>query len=223
MGLASYRAWVSDLVRDKDQVVSSASVDAAIEQGVLRYSEHFPREVSVVQPALAGQLQDLPAGWQPLFSRMTQVEFPAGLMIVPLGEVRFRNTPGGLQLELPEPADSGVPLGITYTQRHLVADNDDTIQETHRFAVACWAASIVCGQLASYYASEGAPTIGADVSDHQGKTERYRARARDLAKQFTDVLGVGDRRITAAGAAVNMRGTDSRGGSRLFHDRRYRR
>lgn len=223
MDLDALRVQVNDLVRDKDQVVSSASVDAAIAAAVLRYSADFPRPVMVDMAAPGGNELPLPMGWRD-DSRLTSIETPVDLdppSELNLGDVRFRVRPDGLALRLPVALQPGDIVRIGYTAPHAVTEFDSTLPQRHQYPVACFAASILCGQLASYYATEGAPTIQADSADHQGKTERYRARARDLASQYATLLGVSERKVVAASATTNMHGRDSLGGRRLFHSRRY--
>lgn len=225
MSLAALQGLVNDLVRDKDQVVSSATIDQAIADAVLRYSTDRPRDVvvDVVSP-LGGREFPLPMGWQAAFSMLRSMEFPPDSdQFIDLGQVRTRIKPiEGFVLSLPIALQPGDQIRVVYTQQHVVDADSTTIPETHRFAVACWAASVVCGMLASYYASEGMPTIAADSADHMGKTERYRARAKDLAAQYFDALGINPKKLVAAGTVTAMKGTDSRGRERLFHSRRYR-
>lgn len=225
MSLEALQALVNDLVRDTGGVVSSTSLDAAIDAAVLRYSTDFPRPVVVDVAAPGGNELPLPLGWQDA-SRLLSVETPIDQLPpaeLGLGDVRFRMRPDGMAITLPIALDAGQDVRLGYTQTHVVDNSTDTVPAGHRYALACFAASILCGQLASYYANEGAPTIQADTADHQGKTERYRARARDLAQQYANLLGVADRKITAAGTVTHLQGRDSEGRRRLFHDSRYRR
>lgn len=225
MSLNDYRQLVADLVRDKDQVVSSEGIALAIANAVLRYSDDVPRAVVVDQTAVAGYLQPLPAGWVADYSEIRFVETPIDLVpasLIDAAQTRIRNTPSGDTLELPNAMAAGETLRIAYTQRHVVDDTTDTVPLHHRLPVASLAGAIVCGQLQAYYASEGAPTIGADVADHQGKAERYRARARDLLADYNKTVGVTDAPVqSAAGTVVQLEGRDSLGGRRLFHSRRY--
>lgn len=226
MSLAAFQAQVTDLVRDKDQVVSSGSIDQAITAAVMRYSVDRPRTVLVDQAADGGVELALPAGWQEAFSRLVSLEYPVDLSPpseIDLGEVRTRYKPDAVVLRLPFEIPAGALVRIGYTQQHIVDAGQDTVPDPHRYAVACLAGSIVCGQLHSYYATEGTPTIGADVSDHQGKSERWRTRARDLSNEYLNALGLNVKRSSAAAQVTSMRGSDSQGNARLFHDRRYRR
>ncbi len=225
MSLADFQQAIQDLVRDKDGVLSLEARNAALNTAVLRYSDDAPRPVLVDEVAVAGSLQALPSGWESDVSVLIGVEYPVGQVpqsTLEMGQVRVRATPTGDVLQLPIDVAAGELLRIGYTTVHTVDATTNTVPAKHRHAVACLAASILCGQLAVYYATESAPLIGADISDHVGKTERFRARKRDLEGEYIRALGVPEKPVTAAaGAVAHMDGTDSQGNGRLFHGRRY--
>jgi hypothetical protein len=225
MSLADFQQAIQDLIRDKDGVLSLDARNVALNTAVLRYSEDAPRPLLVDAVAIAGSLQPMPAGWEPDISVLIGVEYPVDQVPqskLEMGQVRVRATPTGDRLQLPLDVAAGEILRIGYTTQHTVDGSTDTVPAKHRHAVACLAGSILCGQLAAYYATEGAPLIGADISDHVGKTERFRARKRDLEAEYIRTLGVPEKPVTAAaGAVAHMESTDSQGNGRLFHGRRY--
>lgn len=225
MALADFRTLVDDLVRDKDQVVSSTQRDAAITQAANRYSLDRARTIVVDAEVIAGPALALPAGWQPEFSSLVSIEYPIGErppVLLSGEQVRLYQSPLGLQVQLPDGIAPGDSVRVGYTQAHVVDATTDTVPAHHRMPVACWAASILCGQIAAHYASEAEPTIAADAVDHGGKAERWRTRERDLRARYLSELGTSERRATPAGTQVNWQANDSRGGDRLFHQRRYR-
>ena len=225
MSLADYQQTIADLVRDKDGVLSLPSIDQAIATAVLRYSGDAPRRVWVDQIAVAGSLQPLPVGWTADVSVLIEVEYPVDASpqsLLDAASYRVRLTTNGERLELSVDVPQYEIMRVGYTAEHAIDANTDTMPARHRYAVACLAAANLCGQLASYYATEGMPSIGADVSDHVGKTERYRARKRDLEAEYVRALGVPEKPVTAAaGAVAQLESTDSQGNGRLFHGRRY--
>ncbi len=221
MSLASFQRLVDDLVRDTDQVVSSTQRDDAIENAVTRYSANVPaRVVEDVVVDSAGAVP-LPAGWIEGESELTQVEHPLGQqprVYVPLELFLVEQTPSGTVIEQMAGAVAGDTLRLSFTGAHALTTTSDTIPSKHRYAVACLAASDLCGQLAAYYANEGAPTLPADTVDHKGKSERWRARARDLAAEFTRVVGVPQsERARPASVDVAPPRRDSLGRKRFFH------
>jgi hypothetical protein len=187
--------------------------------------------VVVEATAAAGSELALPAGWVPDFSSVQAVEYPVDedpVSELSLSEVRLRVRPAATTIAVPASFAGGETVRLTYTATHVVDAETDTLPPQHRAAVAALAASMICGQLAAYYASESAPTLGADVADHQGKSQRFRDRARDLLAEYNKTLGIADRTGTAGGATqaagvvVSMDGRNADGTPRLFHGRRRR-
>ncbi|MCH2092723.1 MAG: hypothetical protein MK141_14260 [Pseudoxanthomonas sp.] len=225
MSLTTFQGLVDDLVRDKDQVISSSTRDEAIAQAVIRYSDDRPRAVVIDVLGNGTRRLPLPAGWETGYSQLQGVEWPVDqypAAELSMAEVRMRQAPDNLYIELPVEPGVDEAIRLTYTQRHAVDVATDTIPDRDRLAVASWAAALLCGQLQAYYATEAAPTIQADSADHQGKSERYRTRMRDLTTQYFKELGIPEKRPSVASTVVHMRGTDSNGNPRLFHNRRYK-
>lgn len=221
---SDYSTLVTDLVRDRDQVISADQLDAAITAAVEQYSADQPRPVVVDQvSAGGGSLLDFPAGWLPE-SELVSAEYPIGNLppiYLPLSDISTYSTPTGQQLLLPEALAAGDAVRITYTAKHLLDGADDTIPTKHRRAVASFAASILCGQLASYYASESESTISADTVNRQTKAATWRQRARDLAADYNAVVGAAPSdRQKAASVTVAPDRTNALGGRRLFHPTR---
>lgn len=220
--LADYQALVDDLVRDKDQVIVSARRDVAITNAVLRYSKDAPRELVRDQVSDGTDTLALPTEWSNEISDLVAIEYPIGNIPTSLlngAEFCLYVSPSGQLIKMYDSPNSGDSLRVTFTAQHLLDDTHDTIPLTHQRAVAALAAADLCGQLASYYATEGAPTIGADVSDHQGKTERFRKRRSDLLAEYTAIVGPAPSNRAKPASAVAQPGTntDSLGRPRLFH------
>ncbi len=223
MSLSDYQWRVNDLVRDKDQVISTAQRDQAVAEAVLRYSLDFPRIVTVDLVAVGGVYMSLPAGWQTGYSKAIAFEYPVNMnpiSEIPLNEVTSRYFPSEEKFEFQQSFTAGETIRLRYTQRHAVDASLDTIREEHRYPVCCWAAAILCGELANWYATEGASTLGADTADHVGKTERLRARMRDLFASYNRDLGVSEKRPNIAGTVVELPRKDTEGRPTLFRNRR---
>lgn len=221
MLLADFQQLVDDLVRDKDQVITPVARGAAIEAALARYSADAPRLVVEDVTSAGGSTLDLPAGWAPAWSWLAMVEYPIGR--TPPAEINLAGTaiytaPVGEELRLVLSLAPGDVVRLTYAAPHVLSASVNTIPAAHRRPVAALAASDLCGQLASFYATEGAPTIGADTTDHLTKTERWTRRARDLRSDYTSVVGSApSARDKPASATVQLPSRDSIGGRRLFH------
>lgn len=220
MALADYQTLVDSLVRDRDQVVTSVERDAAIIAALAQYSGDRPRLVVVDVASTGGQRIDLPAGFTD-DSSLVIIEYPIGQIPaneVPLSEVSIYRAPDQRQLQLPIAVPEDDMLRIAYTGAQVLDDDTDTVPPRHRQALASLAAAIVCGQLASYYATEGESTIGADSVDYKDKSQRWRLRQRDLAAEYTRVVGASPNdRNQPASVEVALKRNDALGYPRMFH------
>ncbi len=220
MSLADVQSIVDDLVRDKDQVIASVQRDAAIASAVTQYSAASPREIVEDVECPGGQVLPLPAAWIDGHSEIRGIEYPINRVPpveIGLDALRVIRAPGGASLLFLYSPTSGEFVRLHYTGAHVLDEDTDTIPDRHRRAVAALAAADLCGQLSAHYATEGAPTIGADSADHQGKTERYRLRARDLRAEYTQTVGSVSERTRPASIDVALPSRDSLGGKPLFH------
>lgn len=222
MLLAGFQSLVDDLVRDRDQVISTEERDAAIEAAVARYSVDAPRvRVDDVTSVAGGQRLDVPAGWIDGLSELRALEHPIGHIptsTIGLEAASLYLGPSGVEIVLLISLLPGDIVRITYTGAHTLTTLASTIPTGHERAVACLAAADLCGQLSAHYATEGAPTLAADTVDHQGKTERYRARARDLQAEYSRIVAPAQTaRTKPAMAETAFDSRDSLGRRTLFH------
>lgn len=221
MTLVSIQALVDDLVRDKDQVIASASRDTAIANALIAYSEAQPRELVEDATSDGSPYVDVPAQWVVGQSILRSVEYPIGELpprLVDDAALGLYNTPGGWKIAIAVQVQNGDTVRVTFTAPHVLDNSIDTIPAKHARAVACLAAADLCGQLQSYYASEGMPTISADSADHQGKSDRYQKRRRDLLAEYNTIVGTPPAdRVKPASAVASPERTDSLGRQRLFH------
>jgi hypothetical protein len=189
---------------------------------VSRYSADAPRvRVEDVTSVAGGQRLPVPSGWIDGWSEVRALEYPIGQIpssLIGLDAVSVYDTPDGPELVLLISLLPSDQVRVSYTEFHALTTLASTLPTRHERAVACLAASDLCGQLSAHYATEGAPTLAADTADHIGKTERYRSRARDLAAEYSNVVGAArsDRQKPAMASAV-IESRDSLGRRTLFH------
>ncbi len=228
MALADFQTLVDDLVRDKDQVVSSTERDLAIANAVVRFSEVRPREIVTdeIQAGGRGYRVALPSEWVDDTSDLRSVEYPVGTTpdpdYLPMSSVSLYRTPSGQQISLPCSVSDGETVRVTFTVPHTLDVSTDTIPEKARAAVCYLAASIICDQLANHYATEGEPTLGADTVEHKTKSDRFRSRAKDLKERFDDFADVSEPGVKPALSVGDMDRPLQVGWDRLFHGRNRR-
>lgn len=223
MSLADYQSLTNDLVRDRDQVVVTATFDAAIAAAVAEYSADRPRTVTEDCVSAGGYQLPLPAAWLDGFSTLLLVEYPIGNVptsTLPIDAIERYRSPTSILLLLPTSLAVADQVRITFTAPHQVDAVTDTTPVEHRRAIAALAAADVCDQLSNYYATESAPTIGADTVDHRSKSQTFASRARAYRSDYRAKLGLPEKRIEHASAVAVIPSTDSLGGRPLFHGRR---
>lgn len=224
MALTDYYSLIAQLAQDSASRLTADDVDTAVRAAVLRYSKDRPRRiVEDLTAATGGQYLDLPVDWQAGFSAVQELEYPIGQVprsLIPAG------AEGWELLPMPDGSDlvalaAGLPAGATvrlsYTRRHVLTAGQDTLPEDDREAVCCWAAAILCDQLAAWYAANGDPTIQADRVDQTSPQKAYAAQAKMLRKRYQDEIGVEEKRNVAAGTVVSHPDRNSLGGVRITH------
>jgi len=223
--LSDYQTLVTDLVRDDAGKIVTAERDRAIQLAVQRYSRD--RERRKVEDVLttAAHTLPLPTAWEADFSAMRSLEAPVG-QVPPrlLNQERwaYYAAPGGITIMLVDAMAVGSTVRCTFSITHVVSSSVDSIPVGHREPVACWAAAVLCEQLAAFYSGGTDSTIQADSVEQRPKAQEYSARARALRNRYLNELGIDERRSAPAGAVVNLNLPDSRGGDRLTHGNAHR-
>lgn len=217
---ADYQALVGALTRDDAGKLSADHLDSAIALAVERYSQDRPRLKAEDVTAAGGNTLPLPAGWLDGFSVLASIEHPIGS--VPPNYLQGDSyalylAPSGTVIQARDGFSAGAQARCTYTIKHALSSAADTIPAQHCEAVACWAASSLCDQLATLYSGDSDSTIQADSVNHQSKAQEFSARARSLRKRYFDEMGIDPKRAVAAGAVVDLAFRDSRGYPQLTH------
>jgi hypothetical protein len=221
MSLAAYQDVIADLVRDRDGLISPAQRDIALQTAVLRYSEHRPLELVEDVTSAGGRRLTLPENWQSGRSRTLSLELPPGEVppaYIEHGTWTLYQGPSTAELHLPLTLSAGEVVRVTYTRNHTLDAEADTIPSHDARAVACLAASDLCGQMARYYGQESESSISADAVDRKSKADTYRMFERDLRSAYFSHLGIADRESRPAGTTVAPMRPKER--ERLFGRRR---
>lgn len=221
MALSDYLTLLPNWVGDSDNRLTADDRLNGLALAVARYSQDRPRHITEDILLEGGQVVDLPAEWEPGFSTLERVESPVGqippIVLMPGEDWQLLQIPTGLMLALAWPVAAGTEVRLTYTRAHVLSDTEDTIPAHHREPVICWAAAVLCEQLASLYAANSLPSLQADRVDQTSPQKAYVQRAKDLRQRYRDEIGVEEKRNTAAGTVVTPRDRNSLGGLRLTH------
>lgn len=226
MSLTDFQTLTTAMVRDDANRISTPERDVAIARAVTRYGEDRPRRKVEDVTAAAAQRIALPTGWQAGFSAIVSIETPVGAVPPTLVSAErysiYTDATQTDQIMLLDAVSVGATLRITYTIRHALDVSTDTIPAEHREPVCCWAAALLCDQLAALYSGSGDSTIQADSVDHGARPREFAARAKALRQRYFDGLGVDPKRNVAAGAVTNWTAYDGRGEDRITHPGRLR-
>jgi hypothetical protein len=204
MPLADYQALVDKMVRAPDgtNIIATTDRDSAIEMARLRYSADADREITedVVWTA-DGAYGPLPTGWTE-GSWLKQAEFPIGEQPLALIELVIYQTPTERQLLAACARQAGDIVRVTYAAQHLLTDGPpaaDTIPLAHREAVASYAASLLCAQLAAQFSSDRETSINADGSNTESRSRNYAQRSKELRAAYYAGIGKADPRADKSG------------------------
>lgn len=221
--LSDYQSLVPQLVRDDAGKIATTDRDLAITAMTRRYSKDRPRtKVEDVAATAANELP-LPTAWEADFSDVIGLEYPIG-QVPPAnleqGRWAYYRKPSSIVIMLEDAIAVGGSVRVTYTASHLLDASNDTIPLADREPAACWAAALLCDQLAAFYSGSRDSSIQADSVNTQSRAQEYASRAKTLRKRYTDELGVDDKRSEPAGTVVALPADSSWGRPGLLRPRR---
>lgn len=210
MSFSALSDLVTDLVPDTGARLTAGAMGRALEAARVQYSKDRPRLVLEDITAVAGNRQALPLGWLP-GAALVSLEYPVGQFPpVMLGPAEFGllSTPAGDEIGLLNAVPAGEVLRVGFTAPHVLTASPDTctIPAGHFEAVACWAAALLCDQLAAAYADNTDPTIAVDRVDYTSPSRTWAGRAKAYRERYAQLVGVtglaqGERATTAPACA----------------------
>lgn len=206
MALADIQGLVDNLVRDESGATGSDARDQAIALAVLRYSQDVERRVAEdVAWSASGYFGTLPAGWV-AGSYLIEAEYPVGQVPRSLVEMSVYQAPDGQLLAVPQAIHTGELVRVVFTVPHQLSGEGeeavDTTAPKHREALASYAASLLCKQLATKYSGERDSSISADQSNTESRARNYAARARDYRAAYYAGIGKLDPQSDKGSAAA---------------------
>lgn len=219
MSLSDHQTAVDRKAQAPAEIVSPADRDAAIQVAVLRYSQDRPllRVADVV--SAGGYVLPLPAGWVPGESALLSVETPVGSRppaLLVSGAFAVQVTPSGEEIVLAAALDAGAAARLAFEGPHTLSAATDTVPAKDRDALACWAAAVLCDQVAAHHAENREPTIQADRVDYTSPAREWAKRAEAYRALYFKLLGIdtgpqgGAVKPKPAGAVVNLDVPNSR-------------
>ena len=204
MSLLDHQTLVDSLVRDSGGSIAPLERDRAIGVAVARYSQDVRRGLSadVTWPD-GGTVGPVPAEWADADElALVDAESPPGQQPRASLAVGVQLDGGGnASLCVDRALEPGAVLRVRYTAAHQLDDQVDTIAARHSYAVAAFAASVLCLQLAVLYAGERESSIGADGSNTESRSRNYRSVARDYRAAYYSGIGQVDPEKAPAASA----------------------
>jgi len=213
--LSEFQAAVERHVQDDANVLDAADYQQHLEDAARRLSRIEPREVVLDIAGDGGFDYALPAPFDPDFSRVLQVEYPAGRRepeYVDHLDWTLYTDPAGtaLRFRYASPAAAEV-IRVTVTASHEITAVSTTVPVARQDAVVLIGAALSCEAIASHYSNTGDATILADSVDHKSKAGDYAKRAKRYMELATELLPVAVQGEVQAGS-----GTTSLAESRNF-------
>lgn len=232
------RLRVRRLLKDNDTLgglLEDADLDRAIAGAIETYSRDRPREVADYVSGDGSTYQfALPRFWALGFSRVLEVEYPAGEQprtILEPDDYEVVNTLLGLQprryleFRVGAPESGTNNLVLRYTARHVHTDELDTIPPGDMEPV-CWlAASYAAVELASKMAASSDSTIAADSVNYRDGVTRWRDVAKQYQALYDQAMGRGKEAagsVVAAGLVTEWDTAPQWGATHFYHPSRRR-
>ncbi|PCI62041.1 MAG: hypothetical protein COB35_05000 [Gammaproteobacteria bacterium] len=214
---AAFDILLLSLVRDEDARLSNDDINGAVNNALYRLNQDQPKQTVVDVSANNENIISVPIGFEQNFSQVLSVEYPINARPRSyLNDVYIYQEPTGQVLDLPEAITGS--LRITFTVRHHIDTTSSSFTFEQQEPLACYAASILCGQLATLYSHDTSSVIQGDSVDHASKADLFRRRARELDKRYQDYIGIDKPKGSASGVVVSV----SNNKSYLTHKSRQR-
>lgn len=138
MSLSAIQSLIDDLVPDTAGRLKAGALDRAVEAARVHYSADRPRRSVVdIEVPDGGNAVPLPAGWEPDFSKLQDVEYPVGC--VPPSLLRpaayaVVQSPTGEVIYVLEALPAGATLRVTYSAPHVLTPLECSIPAARDFS-----------------------------------------------------------------------------------------
>ncbi len=195
MALADFQTLVTSMV-PADGRYSDVERDSALQLAVGRYSQDVPRQlVNDVIWTADGYFGPMPADWVE-GAELQVAEYPVGEVPPTVLDLVIYMEPGPVfKLMSPDSLQAAEVVRVNFSAPHLLVGGltpQDTVPLLHREAVASYAASLLCRQLATFYANERDTSINADGSNTDSRARNFSSRAREYRAAYYAGIGKAD-------------------------------
>lgn len=226
--LAAFLVILKRKVPDGPARFNDTERNAIIGEAVNKYSLDRPRKFDTVLTGEEPNVQEyaVPADWTSGLSNLLSVEHPVdnvppsfldpqdNVLVIRKSNVDKIQTQGFTLA-------SGITARILFTGLHVVDVSGSSIPTQDDAAVANLAASMLCVEIAAFYADSIDGSLVADVVDHQAKTDRFLDASEKFLRQYEDHVTGGDV-VTPALAFGDEDVSFTWGADLLTHQRRFR-
>lgn len=195
MDVATYLESIRRKIPQAKEELSPGALEMHLGEAV-RYYSHVDPRISVKDYTGDGTTYNfsLPKVWEPGFSRVRSIEYPAGEQepeFLSLGDYEvYQASTDVFQLRLHDTPSDGEVLRLIYTSPHRLNVDEDTIPSYHRDAVTCLAAAYVAWNLAAKYAGFTDPSLVGDVINYRTKEREYQSVGDQFLVCFWNYFGV---------------------------------
>jgi len=187
---ADFIARVKLLLPTAEGELASGALEKCLQDALERYSRLCP-QVAVVERIGDGKTYDftLPADWVEGFSRIVDIEYPAGEQIPQYLDPRaygiYHDPTAGKVLRFYTfVPDANKKFRLRYLKPHQVNATTDTTAPEDFEAICFLTAAIVCLNLAGKYAGFYEPTLEADLIRYRTRSDDYRRLAQEFEALF---------------------------------------
>jgi hypothetical protein len=231
---SEYAAEVSRFIRDGAAILSAPDIDKLIDRAAEVYKRLKPLD-TVIELTGDGSgdflVTDL-TGFDVEISGDPSIEYP----VTTSGKPEFldrrdwtfyrKTAPAGLVIRLSAGISAGEKVRFHFKGDHSITTGGSTIPPSDFFAFCKLAAAEGCDDLAQHFTQTGEQALfqGMSGAYYQSKATEYEKRAKKLRTQANEAFGAGANESGPVAASVtkNWDTTNSLGGDRLTHRRRFR-
>ena len=220
--IPDFQELVAGHLQDGAAKLSPPEIVKTIEEAIAgRYSKDRPQKLvfdltgdgATFEWSLAGIL-----GWQEGFSRVVEIEYPQGErspIYLASGEWLLYAALTGRFLRFAFALSVGKKARVRFTAPH--GADASSVPEADFYAVGALAASLAARRLAALYAQSGDSSIAADTVNYRTKSQEYLALARQLEKEYENLLGTDPERSSPASSRTDAWRGETAGGDRMTH------